>query len=366
MIRSKRSFFGATYLLNAIGKKLGIISDLKACFPDIYQKILSISYFLILENNNSLYRFEKWSSICKHPYGNIITSQRISELFALISEDAKSKFFCLQGKRRIENEYWAYDISSVLSCSELIKQVQYGKNKENDLLPQLNLALIFGKKSNLPFYYRKLAGNIPDSKTIKHLLHDLDILGYSKVKLVMDRGFYSQDNINALFKERLKFLLLTKISLTFIRKNLDAIYNTFRSFESYNEKYELYCHTLKTKWHYTQYCPYKKDILSEDRRIYIHYYYNIDRAAEDEKAFDKKLSSLRQELESGCRASEHEKLYQSYFHLKTTAKRGTKVKAKGEEVNKAKRYYGFFALITKEAMDAITALELYRNKGESI
>jgi len=29
---------------------------------------------------------------------------------------------------------------------------------------------------------------------------------------------------------------------------------------------------------------------------------------------------------------------------------------------KAKRYYGFFALLTNETMDAITALELYRNK----
>lgn len=56
--------------------------------------------------------------------------------------------------------------------------IQYGKNKENDKLPQLNLLLVFGEKSGLPFYYRKLAGNIPDSKTVKHLLEELDILGF--------------------------------------------------------------------------------------------------------------------------------------------------------------------------------------------
>jgi len=33
-----------------------------------------------------------------------------------------------------------------------------------------------------------------------------------------------------------------------------------------------------------------------------------------------------------------------------------------ENVSKAKRYYGFFALITNETMDAVTALELYHNK----
>src|SRR5262249_45636769 len=41
---------------------------------------------------------------------------------------------------------------------------------------------------------------------------------------------------------------------------------------------------------------------------------------------------------------------------------GTKAIVKKEAVLEAKRYYGFFALLTNETMDAVTALELYRNK----
>jgi len=357
-----RCFYGATYLLDAIGKKLGIIEDLKKCFPDTYKQILSVSYYLILEDKNPLYRFEKWGKLHKHPYGKNISSQRSSELFASITEEAKNKFFRLQGKRRTEKEFWAYDITSVSSYSEYLRQVQYGWNKENSSLAQINLALVFGQASNLPFYYRKLAGNIPDTKTVKNLLADFDILGFSKVKLVMDRGFYSENNINALLKEHLKFLISVKMSLALIRKELDAIYDKFRTYERYSEKYELYCRTVQTEWHYTQKRPYKGDTLSEKRRVYIHYYYNIDKAAEDEKAFDRKLISLRRELESGKRIPEHENLYKKYFETKTTPKRGTKVTVKEEAVSRAKRYYGFFALLTNETMDAITALELYRNK----
>lgn len=149
------------------------------------------------------------------------------------------------------------------------------------------------------------------------------------------------------------------MNLTYIRRHLDTIYDGFRTFEHYNEKYELYCHTVQTTWPYKQRRPYKGDVLSEPRRIYIHYYYNIDQAAENEKAFDKKLITLRHELEEDKRIPEHEKLYQKYFRTKTTAKRGTKVTVNQESV---KRYYGFFALITNETMDAVTALELYRNK----
>ncbi len=183
----------------------------------------------------------------------------------------------------MDKEFWAYDITSISSYSEGLRQVQYGRNKEGDPLAQLNLALVFGEISHLPFYYRKLAGNIPDAKTITNLLLEFAVLGFSKVKLVMDRGFYSEGNINALFIAHLKFLISAKMSLSLIRNELDRIYDRFRTFEHYNEKYELYCHTVQAQWSYTEHRPYKGDTLDEPRRIYIHYYYNIDKAAEDEK-----------------------------------------------------------------------------------
>src|SRR5665648_1070431 len=49
-----RSFYGATYLLNAIGDKMGITRDLKTCFPDTYNPILSLAYYMILEEGSPL------------------------------------------------------------------------------------------------------------------------------------------------------------------------------------------------------------------------------------------------------------------------------------------------------------------------
>jgi len=360
--QTARFFYGATYLLDEIGDMLGITQDLKQCFPHLYQQILSLSYYLILEDKTPLYRFEKWGSLHKHPYGQTISSQRVSDIFAAITEDAKNAFFQLQGNRRLEKEYWAYDTTSISSYSECLRQVQYGHSKEDATLPQLNLALVFGETSNLPFYYRKLAGNIPDNKTLCHLFETLRILNLKRVKLVMDRGFYSQDNVNDLFKRHIKFLMGAKMSLSFFREKLDVIYDSFRGFEHFNDVYELYYHTVQTQWSYKQQRPNKKDTLLEPRRLYIHYYYNIDQAAEDEKAFDRKIASLRQELLSGKRQPENEKLYAKYLDVKKTPKKGIKVSAKEEAIRLAKRYYGFFALISNETMDAITALEIYRNK----
>ncbi len=178
-----------------------------------------------------------------HPYGKNISSQRSSELFSSITEEGKEHFFRLQGKRRSANEYWAYDTTSISSYSESLKQVKYGHNKDHDPLPQINLALLFGEESNLPFYYRKLAGNISDVKTVKKLLADMEFLGFGKAKLVMDRGFYSEENINNLYQNHLKFLISAKVSLKFIRMELDKVRDTLRTRANYNAVYQIYSHT---------------------------------------------------------------------------------------------------------------------------
>ena len=362
LVIRKRLFYGATYLLDAIGKKLGIINDLKSCFPNTYKQILSIAYYLILEDNNPLSRFEKWADLHEHPYGKTISSQRSSELFASITEDARIQFFKLQGQRRSEKEYWAYDISSFSSYSETLKQVQYGYNKEHDRLPQLNLALLFGEESGLPFYYRKLAGNIPDSKTVSNLLADLSVLGFNKVKLVMDRGFYSESNINGLYSEHLKFLVAAKTSLSFIRKKIDQANDAIRMFDNYDQDHDVYAYTVASQWEYTRPRPYKGDTFKGKKRIYIHLYYNIDKAAEDERKMDILLATLRDELLAGKCIDAHEKLYAKYFEIKTTPKHGIQITAKADAIQKAKRYYGFFVLLSNQKMSALDALTLYRAK----
>jgi transposase len=359
---AKRFFCGATYLLDAIGKELGVTNDLKQCFPDNYEQILSIVYYLIMEGKNPLYRFEKWGAIHKHPFGEDIPSQRSSELFAEITEDAIRQFFRLQGKRRVEREHWAYDITTISSYSECLRQVQYGHSKENDSLPQINLALVFGEESRLPFYYRKLPGNIPDVKTVKVLLSDLNELGLDKVKLVMDRGFYSEKNVNDLMKEHLKFLVATKPSLKYVKKEIDSAYEEIMSFECYSDDYGLYSTTRAISWEYKQARPNKGDVLNEKRRVYLHLYYDIDRAAEDKKNFDHRLTELKNELLSDKRVTQHESLYKRYFTVKSTPVRGIKVTVNEDAVGEAKRYYGFFALLSNEKMDSKKALELYRNK----
>lgn len=360
--RTTRNFYGATYLFDRIGEATGVTEDLKTCFPDSCRQILSIAYYLILEDKNPLSRFRHWAAIHRHPHGEVIPSQRSRELFAAITEEARQHFFRLQGKRRVEREYLAYDSTSVSSYSEHLRQVRYGRNKDHEHLAQINLSLLFGQQSQLPFYYRKLAGNIPDVKTLGKLLSDMNTLGYQKIKVVLDRGFFSAANMNELYKHHMKFLIGAKVSLRLVQKHLETVRDTMRSWTYYNHNYQIYAYSVPICWNYTQDRPYKGDTIKADRRMYLHLYFSPERALEDEKSFNNRLSALQNELENGQRHPDHEKQYAKYFEVKTTPVRGTTVIAKEDALQEAKRNYGYFALLSNDIKDPVKALETYRKK----
>lgn len=359
---AKRTFYGATYLFDRIGESTGVVADLKICFPDIYRQILSIAYYLILEDKNPLSRFPKWARLHSHPYEQTISSQQSSDLFSEISESQRLHFFRLQGKRRLEKEYWAYDTTSISSYSGSLRQVYFGKNKDGDSLPQINLAVLFGEGSRLPFYYKKLAGKITDVSTVKQLLRDMEFLGLKKIKLVMDRGFYSGSNINDLYTEHLKFLVGAKLSLKFVSVELEKARDTLRSWEHFLPDAEAYGVTVPIYWKYKRRRPYKQDEIQEQRRMYVHIYFDTIKALEDERQFTKLIYQLNGELISGKREKGNEMLYEKYFDVKTTPVRGQKVIVKEDVMSAKRKNFGYFALVGNDTIDAKKALTIYRNK----
>ena len=357
-----RQFYGATYLLDQISEKTGIAADLGKCFGSLAPQILSIAYYLVTEEGAALYRFHRWGATHRHPYGKDIPSQRSSELFGLISEESKMAYLRHQAKRHSCDVYLAFDTTSISSYSTLIKQAKYGKNTEGDPLPQINLALLFGEESLLPVYYRKLPGNIPDVKTIENLVKDIDFLSLDKLKLVMDRGFYSEKNINDLMRHHHKFLIGAKTSLRIVSQRLDAIREDFATRINYNSELKLYVMSFTDEWDYTEEKPRSGKVITDKRRIYLHFYYNDQKATDDKVRFNAMLDRLEANLVSGTPDPEDEHLYQKYFRIHETPVRGKIYSFKEDAIRKAEKNYGFFALMTNGIKDPVEALRIYRLK----
>ncbi|MCL2691125.1 MAG: transposase, partial [Candidatus Bathyarchaeota archaeon] len=364
----KRLFTGTTYLLDKITEKLGINTDLKQCFPTIHKEILSLTYYLTLEPTSPIYRFKKWANTHEHPNGKDIPSQRSSELLSMITEDAKMNFFQKQANRRIETEYLFYDSTSISSYSEQLKQAKYGKNKDGDNLAQINLALLLGQNSGLPVYYRKLPGNITDVMTIQNLLAGIKYFDLKKLKLVLDRGFYSAFNVNALFRANYEFVIGAKISLKFIQKQLEGVRAGFNRRENYNAATGLFIKSQVMDWPYEETTVggdgKKVVVVGEVRRVFVHLYFNDQLAVDERLRFNKLLDVLEEELLSGKRKVEHEKSYERYFDvvLSSNGGVGVLVRPKQSAIDLACRDFGFFVLLSNVVVDPVLALCVYRSR----
>ena len=183
-----------------------------------------------------------------------------------------------------------------------------------------------------------------------------------KVKLVMDRGFYSADNINSMYKNHYKFLIGGKLSLSFVKKKLDSIRTELVTRKNYYSEAAIFAETHLQEWPYEETKPRSGEQVCERRRIYVHYYYNDQKATDDRMRFYHELDQLEEELRSGQKKPESEKEYDKYFIVSDTPVRGRKIKPKQEAIDVAEKNFGFFVLMSNGINDPMEALKIYRTK----
>ena len=351
-ITATTQIYGPYLILDSITKRLGMEQRLKKHFPETYQQILSIVYFLV-HRGMALFRFENWSKTHKHPYGNVLTGQDISSLLLKQSEDARQSFFKDWRDMVIEKEYLCYDITSVSSYAKHNEYVEYGYNRDQEDLPQINLAMLFGQQSALPVYYKRLPGSIPDVSTLSNLLKSMHYLDFKKLHLVLDKGFYSEENLNDLFMGAHKFTIGVSTHLKWIQRIIDE----------YREQMELpgHYHKFGDEALFIQTKLYR--FGEQRKRLYVHLYYNAYRAASAHDAFMRKLLESKKELETGKHAKVNEPFYNRYFIINETPVRGLSVSYNNEAILEFRnRYAGFFVLLSNEFKDPVTVLKTYRNK----
>jgi hypothetical protein len=170
-----------------------------------------------------------------------LTSTSISSLLGSINEAEQNRFYSMWAKERSEKEYLAPGITSVSSYSKLIKntrpkglgifccrgnllymwgfatplrinECEWGYSRDGEKLPQVNLCMLLGGKTRLPVYQTLYAGSLKDVSTLKTTLSLAFSLGKKRLTLVMDKGFYSKNNVET--------LLGGKVNSNFIRSGV--------------------------------------------------------------------------------------------------------------------------------------------------
>jgi len=342
---------GPSIVLDNITKQLGLERLLRTCFPEQYQQIITMAYYLATQGGPLSY----CGTWCKSHAHDIecLTSQRISEILRTISTDKRQTFFSMWMKQVLEDDYLCYDITSISSYSELNEYIKYGHNRDLEKLPQLNLAVLFSQNERLPVYFERTPGNITDVTTLHNLLKTFGFLETKTFHYVMDKGFYSKKNIDELLVAQDKFTLSVPLNNKWVQSAIDDIYEVIHGPEGYQklDNEILYVHSRLYPWG------------KDNRRCYLHLYYNAHARADAVDRFTEELIEYKEELESGKLIKEHQEAYDIFFVVKTTPKRGIIVSYNTPAVNQyIKRYAGFQALLSNSIKDPVKSLQIYRDK----
>ena len=343
---------GTSVVLDAITERLGLGTLLKSCFPKEYGQILTMAYYLT-SRGGALSHCGTWCKSHAHPFQEPLSDQRISEIIRSIGIDGKQTFLTKWMKKVLEDDFLCYDITSISSYSELNEYIKYGHNRDNEKLPQLNLAMLFGQKSCLPVYFQRMPGNITDVTTLNNLLETFKALELKPLNYVMDKGFYSKKNIDKLLASKAKFTVSVPINNKWVQHVLNEVHTVIHGPHGYQKVDEeiLYIHSRLYPWG------------ENNRRCYLHLYYNARKRSDAVDRFNEKLVKYKEELESGKLIREHQDAYETYFVVKSTLKRGVKVSYNDDAIGQyISQYAGFQAILSNSIKDPVRALQIYRDK----
>ena len=202
--------FGPSYLLDAIGDEIKLRQKLSDAFGKDGDPILAMAMSKLL-NQSSLKNLHHVldDSFLPEMYSldESFSSQWLSNfLERLSSKDAAMTSFynsLVDG----EDETLIFDITSLSSASRNIDWLEYGYNRDGLDLPQVNLGLVVSLHRHIPLYFKLFPGSINDVVTLKNLVVEIKAFGIMKSLFILDRGFYSENNIKEMNSEKIDFIL---------------------------------------------------------------------------------------------------------------------------------------------------------------
>lgn len=224
-----------------------------------------------------------------------LTSQRISEILGAIGRSNIPEQFMNQFTKFLEPEATLlYDITSLSSSSQLIELLEYGYNRDNDGIPQINLSLVVDKKRGIPIRYEIYPGSIADITTLHNTIRRLHTAGLEHFKLILDRGFFSQTILAELIDTQIPFIIPATIQLTSVKELMSKAQVAVKRAEFLQkfEKGTIFAMPVTLEHHY--------DLEKEPRTLSVkgYCYYDPRREMEEKNLFYLHLHDVVEKLEN--------------------------------------------------------------------
>lgn len=318
-------------------------------------------YSIITENNAGQYYPDYGYN---HPLFSdgmkIYSDSKISEFLSKITTDQRVGFLNEWNDKRDHREkiYISYDSTNKNCQAGDIRMVEFGHAKDDKSLPIINYSIAYDTTNREPLFYEEYAGSIVDISQLQYMLEKAKGYGYKKVGFILDRGYFSRENIEYMDKCNYDFVIMVKGMAPLVNELVLESKGTFENKRDCNiRKYGVYGTTVKRKLY-----------AADEKDRYFHIYYNDSKKAAEHEAIEVKIEKIAEYLKK-----KEGKIYEpsdritDYFEPFIDEKDNVFLFAreKKEVIEREIDLCGYFCIVTSQKMTAKEALELYKSRDAS-
>ena len=338
---------------------------------------LDLAAYSIIEEDNRAQHYPAYAY--SHPLFSegmrIYSDSKVSEFLNTMDADTSVMFQNDWNAERNHREriYFSYDSTSKICEAGDLRIVEVGHSKENAETDIFNYAIAYDTKNREPLFYEIYPGSINDMSQFQCTVEKAKGYGYKKIGFVLDRGYFSKDNIYQLEDSGYSFVMMLKGKADLVQKWVLENKGSFETSRSCNiPAYQVYGKTIE-----------KKLFGTDKKPRYIHLYHSSSLEADERTGVEKKINQLTAFLNSHINQfRDFGPGMETYFelHYDENAKKTGK-KDKDTADSSARKFVffeekmpvielelklcGYFVIVTSEKMTAKEALEIYKGRDAS-
>ena len=354
---------GAYFVLRKIIEEYNLVELLGGYFEQRDLGLfLDLAVYSIIAENNAAQYYPDYTY--NHPlFTNGMkqySDSTVSDFLNSVTDDQSFGFLNSWNETRNHREkiYISYDSTNKNCQAGDIEMVEFGHPKVDVGQPVFNYAVAYDTHNQEPLFYEKYPGSLNDISQLQFMLDKAFGYGYKKIGFILDRGYFSCENIQYMDKCGYSFVIMVKGMASLVNELVLEHKGTFESKRVNNiYEYGVYGKTVKHRLY-----------AGDKKERYFHLYHSISKENAERAGIENRLNQMTLYLKKyQNKVKEFGPGFEKYFNLHYDEK--TQAFVLPEErcsvVERELDLAGYFCIITSEKMSAKEAIELYKSHDTS-
>lgn len=347
---------GTRGLISHILEETKIEDILEGLFEENADLIRDVLAYMVVSESCAYQYFPYFMREYMSFTGKVYSDTTVCRLLKKIEETDRQTFLDAWNRinSNLKDVYVSYDSTNFNTRNEYDGYSEYGYAKDDEELPQVNLAYVTAQETGRPLYYELYPGSISDSSEVRYMMKAISGYGYKNIGFIFDRGYYSESLLNSMSKEGYFFIIMLKGNYKYVQEMIGKHrLKLTEQVSCYIREHEVSGITERVK--------------IGSRSYYVHVYYDDSRASAEKRAYLNTVAQMEKELGKKLeekkwtkdRLKKYEKEFRMRFDLNGILLNFSR---KDQVIAEKANGMGYFAILTSKKMEASEALDIYRDR----